>query len=87
MYLKKKINNKNLDKHSTIKSYRKIFNLPIWSNASTMYAVNNICNFEAMLRKNIYRFIQRLQDNDNLLIQCICKSWVMKFSIIMEPLD
>ena len=67
-------------------AYRKIFNLPIWSSASTMYAENNICNFKAMLRKSIYRFIQRLQDSDNLLIQCICQSWVMQFSI-MEPLD
>ena len=41
------------------------------SSASTMYAENNICNFEAMLRKSIYRFIQRLQDSDNLLTQCI----------------
>ena len=31
-------------------AYRKIFNLPILSSASTMYAENNICNFEAMLR-------------------------------------
>ena len=36
--------------------------------ASTMYAENNICNFEAMLRKSFYRFIQRLQVSDNLLI-------------------
>ena len=43
-------------------AFRKIFNLPICS-ASTMYAENNICNFEAMLRKSIYRFIQRLQDS------------------------
>ena len=67
-------------------AYRKIFNLPLWSSASTRYAENNICNFKAMLRKSIYRFIQRLQDSDNVLIQCIGKSWVMKFSI-MEPLD
>ena len=66
-------------------AYRKIFNLPIImeysASTSTMYAENNICNFKAMLRKRIYRFIQRLQDSDNLLIQCICKSWVIKFSI------
>ena len=35
-------------------NYRKIFNLSLWSSASTMYAENNICNFEAMLRKSIY---------------------------------
>ena len=46
-----------------------------------MYPNNNICNFKAMLRRGIYRFIQRLQDNDNLLIQSICKTWVMKFSM------
>ena len=31
-------------------AYIKIFNLPIWSSASTMFAENNICNFEAMLK-------------------------------------
>ena len=46
-----------------------------------MYAEYNICNFEAMLRKNIYIFIQRLPDSDNLLIQSISTSWVMKYSI------
>ena len=34
-----------------------------------------------MLRKSIYRYMKRLQDSDNFLIQSICKSWVMKFSI------
>ena len=46
-----------------------------------MYAENNSCNFEAMLRKSIYRFMKRLQDSDNLLIQSIRKSLVMKFSV------
>ena len=47
--------------------------LLIWCSASTMYVINNICSFEAMLIKGIYRCMQRLQDSDNLLIQSICK--------------
>ena len=35
-------------------AYRKIFNPPIWSSASTMHAENNISTFEAMLRKSIH---------------------------------
>ena len=41
--------------------YRKIFNLPIWNSASTMYAENNIC-------KCIYRCMHSLQDSDNFMI-------------------
>ena len=37
--------------HSIINAYRKIFGLPKRSSASTMYANNNICNFETTLRK------------------------------------
>ena len=52
-------------------AYRKIFNPPLWSSACTMYTENNISNFETMLKKSIYRFIQRMQHSDNSLIQCI----------------
>ena len=40
-------------------AYRKIFGLPKRSTASAMYATHNICNFETMLRRNIYGFMQR----------------------------
>ena len=34
-------------------AYRNIFRLPKRGSASAMYGTHNICNFEAMLRKNI----------------------------------
>ena len=34
-----------------------------------MYATHNIENFEALLRKVIYGFIQRLEDSSNVIIQ------------------
>ena len=40
-------------------AYRKIFGLPKRSSASTMYANNNICNFETTLRKkNIWIYAE-----------------------------
>ena len=47
---------------------RKIFGLPKRSSASAMYATH-ICNFETMLRKNIYGFMQRLEHSTNTIIR------------------
>ena len=49
-------------------AYRKIFGLPKRSSASTMYANNNICNFETTLRKNTFGFMQRLEQSTNTII-------------------
>ena len=38
----------------SIMQHRKIFGLAKRSSASTMYANNNICNFETTLRKNSF---------------------------------
>ena len=40
--------------------YRRMLGLPKWSSASGMYATHNIENFEALLRKTLYGFVQRL---------------------------
>ena len=53
---------------------RHIFGLPKWSSASEMYACNNIDNFEAMTRRGIYGFVQRLESCENSVIQSINKS-------------
>ena len=60
-------------------AYRRIFGLPKWSSASEMYACNNIDNFETMMRRGIYGFVQRLESCENSVVQSINKSWVMKF--------
>ena len=54
--------------------YRKVLGLPTWSSASEMYATHNIENFEALLRKVIYGFIQRLEDSSNVIVQTLTES-------------
>ena len=62
-------------------AYRKIFGLPKRSSASTMYATHNICNFETMLRKNIYGFMQRLDHSTNTIIHNLYQSWIVRCDI------
>ena len=62
-------------------AYRKIFGLPKWSSASAMYATHNICNFETMLRKNIYGFMQRLEHSTNTIIRNLYQSWIVRCDI------
>ena len=62
-------------------AYRKIFGLPKRSSASTMYANNNICNFETTLRKNTFGFMQRLEQSTNPIITTLYQSWIVRFDI------
>ena len=57
--------------------YRKVLGLPTWSSASETYARHNIENFEALLRKVIYGFIQSCKDSCNVIIQTLTKSWTI----------
>ena len=59
--------------------YRRVLELPKWSSASEIYATHNIKNFEALLRKAIYRFIERLEDSSNVIIQTHTKSGTICF--------
>ena len=59
--------------------YRRVLGLPTWSSVSEMYATHNIENFEALLRKVIYGFIQRLEDSSNVIIQTLTESWTICF--------
>ena len=59
--------------------YRSVLGLPTWSCASEMYATHNIEHFEALLRKVIYGFIQRLEDSSKVIIQTLTKSWTICF--------
>ena len=51
------------------------------SSASTMYANNNICNFETTLRKNTFGFMQRLEQSTNSIISTLYQSWIVRFDI------
>ena len=59
--------------------YRRVLGLTTWSSASEMYATNNIENLEALLRKIIYGFIQRLEDSNNVIIQTLTEAWTICF--------
>ena len=54
---------------------------PEQSSASTMYANNNICNFEITLRKNTFGFMQRLEQSTNSIISTLYQSWIVRFDI------
>ena len=62
-------------------AHRKIFGLPKRSSASAMHAAHNICNFETMLRKNIYGFMQRLELSNNTIICNLYQSWIVRCDI------
>ena len=57
-------------------AYRRILGQPWRCSASAMYA-----NFEAIIRKSTYGFIQRLAKSTNLLIVTIEKSWIVRIDI------
>ena len=48
--------------------YRRVLGLPPWSSASGMYATHNIVHFEALLKKTLYGFVQRLENSFNKII-------------------
>ena len=54
--------------------YRRVLGLPQWYSASGMYAMHNIDNFEALLRKTLYGFVQRHENSANKIIATLIKS-------------
>ena len=57
--------------------YRGVLGLPKSSSANEMHATHNIENFEALLRKVRYGFIQRFEDSSNVIIQTLASSWTI----------
>ena len=62
-------------------AYRRVLNLPWRCSASAMYTNFRIQNFEAVIRKSTYGFIQRLHKSTNYLIMSIAKSWIVRIDI------
>ena len=48
------------------------------SSVSEMFAMNNISNFEALIRKSIFAFKTRLSNSDNTIIFALQSSWVIR---------
>ena len=58
--------------------YRKVFGLKRRSSATEMFVLNNISNFEALMRKSIFAFTTRLSNSKNAIICTIQRSWVIR---------
>ena len=43
-----------------------------------MFVLNNISNFEALMRKSIFAFPTRLSNSKNAIICTIQRSWVIR---------
>ena len=54
--------------------YRRVLRLSYRSIATTMYTTHNINNMEALLRRSIYSFIERLMDSSNMIINTFMSS-------------
>ena len=64
--------------------YRKILHVPRRSSASKMFVDNNIPNFEALLRKEMFSLTSRLSVSTNTIIGAIKNCWLMKY-VIWKP--
>ena len=62
-------------------AYHRVLNLHWRCSASAMYANFSIQNFEAVIRKATYGFIQRLVKSTNSLVMAIEKSWIVRIDI------
>ena len=61
--------------------YRKLLGFCRRSSASEMFVMNNISNFEALIRKSIFAFKTRLSNSDNAIISTLQSSWVITDTI------
>ena len=59
--------------------YRKIMHVPPRSSASKMFVDNNIPNFEALLRKEVFSFTTRVDVSTNSVTRTIENCWLIKY--------
>ena len=64
--------------------YRKILHVPPRSSANKMFVDNNIPNFVALLRKEVFSFSSRLNVSTNSIIRAIENCWLIKY-VIWKP--
>ena len=62
---------------------RRVLGLSYRSSASTMYRpiTHNINNMEALLRRSIYSFIERLMESSNMILNTLMNSWYIRYNI------
>ena len=61
--------------------YRKLLSLCRRNSASEIFVMNNISNFQALIRKSIFAFKTRLSNSDNTIICTLQNSWVITYTI------
>ena len=61
--------------------HRKLLGLCRRSSASEMFVMNNIPNFQALIRKSIFAFKTRLSNSDSTIIFALQSSWVITDTI------
>ena len=59
--------------------HRKLLNYGRRDSASQMFVSNNMSNFDSILRRCIYGFIQRLQRSSNYLILTLLSCWQIRY--------
>ena len=59
-------------------AHRKILKLHIRCSASQIFAINNLLNFEALMRKMTNIFINRLISSDNTIIKVLLDNMVAR---------
>ena len=62
--------------------YRRELRYTRISSARPMYTTHNINNMEALLRRSIYSFIERLMDSSNMIINTVMNPWYIRFNIL-----
>ena len=60
--------------------YRILLNLPKYCSTSEMFANNNVCMFDALIRKEIYSLKCRAESSDNVLLHLIFVTDITRFS-------
>ena len=64
--------------HIVCNNRNNVYRLKRRSSASEMFVLNNISNFEALMRKSIFAFTTRLSNSKNAIICTIQRSWVIR---------
>jgi len=63
---------------------RALYNLPWRASVSSHQVQNNIPTFEALLRKNMYLFLERCRKSDNVWLRTLMQSDCLYSSLFFE---
>ena len=67
--------------------FRSLFRLDRRASASMMFAENNVLNFESLVRRNVFSFMERIKTSQNTLIATVCASIATSHGPLFEHWD